>query len=91
MSKTCKILAVVAVVAAVAYTIAPFDYDRDGVLGYADDFFAFMAAFSWARAAFTAPAQNAVRRQLCMVAAVCLSLSVLWLALLAFAGVGGAI
>lgn len=91
MNKTCKILAVAAVLAAVAYTIVPFDYDREGVLGYADDFFVFMAAFTCARAAFTMPAQKAVRRQLCMVAAVCLCLGVLWLWLLAFAGVGSAI
>lgn len=91
MNKTCKILAVAAVLASVAYTIVPFDYDREGVLGYADDFFVFMAAFTCARAAFTMPAQKAVRRQLCMVAAVCLCLGVLWLWLLAFAGVGSAI
>ena len=63
MNKTCKILAVAAVLASVAYTIVSFDYDREGVLGYADDFFVFMAAFTWARAAFTMPAQKAVRRQ----------------------------
>lgn len=91
MNKTCKILAVAAVLASVAYTIVSFDYDREGVLGYADDFFVFMAAFTCARAAFTMPAQKAVRRQLCMVAAVCLCLGVLWLWLLAFAGVGSAI
>lgn len=79
-----RIIAVVLLLLAIAYTVMPYDFDSCGVLGYVDDFFLFMAAFSFMQSTFQRPERHFLRRQLSMIAIVFLCLAVCWLAMLAF-------
>ena len=77
-------VAVVLLIAAIAYIVLPLDFDSKGAIGYIDDFFIFMGAFTLLRASLTKPERKFVKRQLYMISASCFLLGLLWLAILCF-------
>ena len=79
-----RIIAVVLLILAIAYIIMPYDFDDLGILGYADDFFLFMAAFTYMQCTFQRPERHFLRRQLSMLSVVFLCLAICWAAMLAF-------
>ncbi len=80
MSTTLKRAAgIAAVIAAIAYTVARWDFAHSGIMGLADDFFLFMAAFTLAYAQFLNPARQHIRRQLQMIALLCAILGITWI------------
>ncbi len=80
MSTTLKRAAgIAAVIAAIAYTVARWDFAHSGIMGLADDFFLFMAAFTLAYAQFLNPARKHLRRQLQMIALLCAILGITWI------------
>ena len=79
-----RIIDVILLILAIAYIVMPYDFDDLGVLGYADDFFLFMAAFTYMQCTFQRPERHFLRRQLCMLSVVFLCLAICWAAILAF-------
>ena len=65
--KTCRIIGVVLVIAAIVYIIWPGDFDSKGIVGYVDDFMIFMAAFTFAHGSFQRLERRYIRRQLYML------------------------
>lgn len=82
MSTTLKRTAgIVAVIAAIAYTVARWDFAHSGIMGLADDFFLFMAAFMLAYAQFLNQKRKHIRRQMLMIALLCAILGLTWAAI----------
>ena len=82
--KTCRVVGIVLVLAAVAYLVWRGDFDQKGVVGYVDDFMVFMAAYSFARGSFMRPERRYIRRQLYMLSSLFALLGLCWIILLAF-------
>jgi len=82
--KVCRIIGIVLVVAAIAYTIWPGDFDNQGIVGYVDDFMVFMAAFTFAHGSFQRPERRYIRRQLYMLSSLFALLGLCWIIMLAF-------
>ncbi len=76
--KGMRALSVVLLLCAIGYIVMPWDYDKRGVMGYVDDFFIFMGAFSFLNGAFQGPERHYIRRQLWMIALVFAVLGLLW-------------
>lgn len=86
--KACRVIGVLLVLAAIAYTVWPGDFDHKGVVGYVDDFMAFMAAFTFAHGSFQRPERRYIRRQLYMLSSLFALLALCWIIMLAFIGRG---
>ena len=82
--KVCRVIGVLLVLAAIAYVIWPGDFDNKGLIGYVDDFMAFMAAFTFAHGSFQKPERRYIRRQLYMLSSLFALLALCWIFLLAF-------
>lgn len=80
--KALRICAVVYLLLAIAYIVMPVDFDRIGWLGYIDDFFIFMSAFTFLNGAFQKAERAFIRRQFFLLAAVFFVLCPLWLLIL---------
>lgn len=80
--KALRIGAVVYILLAIAYLVMPIDFDRIGWLGYLDDFFLFMSAFTFLNGAFQKPERAFIRRQFFLLSAVFFVLCPLWLLIL---------
>ncbi|MDO4510780.1 MAG: hypothetical protein Q4B68_03060 [Bacteroidales bacterium] len=77
-----RIVAVVYFLFAIAYVVMPVDFDRIGWMGYVDDFFLFMSAFTFLHGAFQKPERAFIRRQLFMLSAVFFVLCPVWILIL---------
>ena len=82
--KICRVVGVVLVLAAIAYTIWRGDFDEKGLIGYVDDFMVFMAAFTFAHGSFQRPERRYIRRQLYMLSSLFALLGLCWVIMLAF-------
>ena len=82
--KVCRVIGVVLVMAAIAYLVWRGDYDNKGIVGYVDDCFVFMAAYTFARGSFMRPERRYIRRQLYMLSSLFALLALCWVILLAF-------
>lgn len=82
--KVCRVIGVLLVLAAIAYTIWRGDFDEKGLIGYVDDFMVFMAAFTFAHGSFQKPERRYIRRQLYMLSSLFALLALCWVFLLAF-------
>ena len=82
--KACRVIGVVLVLAAIAYLVWRGDYDSKGIVGYVDDCFVFMAAYTYARGSFMRPERRYIRRQMYMLSSLFALLALCWIILLAF-------
>ena len=82
--KACRAIGIVLVAAAIAYLAWRGDFDHKGIVGYVDDCFVFMAAYTFARGSFTRPERRYIRRQLYMLSSLFALLALCWIILLAF-------
>lgn len=80
--KVIRIAAVVYLLMAIAYVAMPFDFDRVGWMGFVDDFFLFMSAFTLLNGAFQKPERAFIRRQFFLLSAVFFVLCSVWLLIL---------
>jgi uncharacterized membrane protein YkvA (DUF1232 family) len=81
-TKVLRIIAIVLLIASIAYVIIPLDFDKKGILGYFDDFFVFMAAFTFLRGSFTPPERPYIKRQLYSISLTCIVLGIVWILVL---------
>ena len=81
--KACRVIGVVLVLAAIAYLVWRGDYDGKGIVGYVDDCFIFMAAYTFARGSFMKPERRYIRRQMYMLSSLFALLALCWIILLA--------
>ena len=81
--KICRVIGVVLLMAAVAYIIWHDDLDVEGIVGYVDDCFIVMAAYTFARGSFMKPERRYIRRQLYMFSSLFAMLALCWILLLA--------
>lgn len=81
--KVCRVLGVVLVMAAIAYLAWRGDFDSRGIVGYVDDCFVFMAAYTFARGSFTRPERRYIRRQMYMLSSLFALLALCWIIMLA--------
>lgn len=77
-----RIVAAVYMIFAIAYLVAPIDFDRVGWFGYVDDFFLFMSAFTFLNGSFQKAERTFIRRQLYVLSAVFFVLCPIWLLIL---------
>lgn len=82
--KICRVIGVVLVVAAVGYLAWRGDFDDKGIVGYVDDCFIFMAAYTFMRGSFMRPERRYIRRQMYMLSSLFALLALCWILLLAF-------
>lgn len=82
--KACRVIGVLLVLAAIAYTVWHGDFDNKGVVGYVDDFMVFMAAFTFAHGSFQRSERRYIRRQLYMLSSLFALLALCWIIMLAF-------
>ena len=82
--KVCRLIGAVLLLAAIVYIAWPGDFDQKGIVGYVDDCFVFMAAYTFARGSFTRPERRYIRRQLYMLSSLFALLALCWIILLAF-------
>ena len=82
--KVFRALSIMLLVAAIAYIIMPYDFDTKGWLGYIDDFFIFMAAFTFFYGNFLRADRWLIRRQLHMISLLFFIMAMLWVFLLGF-------
>ena len=81
--KICRVIGVVLLMAAVAYIIWHDDFDVEGIVGYVDDCFVFMAAYTFARGSFMRPERRYIRRQMYMLSSLFALLGLCWIIMLA--------
>ena len=81
--KVCRVIGVLMVLAAIGYIVWRGDFDNKGIVGYVDDCFVFMAAYTFARGSFTRPERRYIRRQLYMLSSLFALLALCWIILLA--------
>ncbi|MDY3216685.1 MAG: hypothetical protein SO193_03565 [Sodaliphilus sp.] len=84
-ARTLRVLRIVGVVymlLAIAYLVMPLDLDRVGWMGYIDDFFLFMSAFTFMNGAFQKAERAFIRRQLFQLSAVFFVLCPIWILIL---------
>ena len=79
----CRVIGVALVLAAIAYLVWRGDFDSKGIVGYVDDCFVFMAAYTFARGSFVRPERRYIRRQLYMLSSLFALLALCWIILLA--------
>lgn len=82
--KVCRVIGVLLVLAAIGYLVWRGDFDHKGIVGYVDDCFAFMAAYTFARGSFLRPERRYIRRQMYMLSSLFALLALCWVILLAF-------
>ena len=82
--KVCRVIGIVLLMAAIAYIVWRGDFDNKGIVGYVDDCFVFMAAYTFTRGSFTRPERRYIRRQLYMLSSLFALLALCWIILLAF-------
>lgn len=82
--KVCRVLGIVLLVAAIGYLVWRGDFDSKGIVGYVDDCFVFMAAYTFARGSFMNPERRYIRRQMYMLSSLFALLALCWIILLAF-------
>lgn len=83
---TLRWLAVLFILAAIAYLVMPIDYDGP-IIGFIDDFFVFMSAFCFTFSQFSKKVNKLVRRQLYTFSISFLVLAILWIVILAYSPV----
>ena len=59
------------------------DFDSKGIVGYVDDCFVFMAAYTFARGSFMRPERRYIRRQMYMLSSLFALLGLCWIIMLA--------
>ncbi len=80
----CRVIGIILVIAAIGYLVWRGDFDNKGIVGYVDDCFIFMAAYTFVRGSFVRPERRYIRRQLYMLSSLFALLSLCWFFLLAF-------
>ncbi len=81
--KVCRVIGIVFVLAALGYLVWEGDFDKKGIVGYVDDCFIVMAAYTFARGSFMKPERRYIRRQLYMFPSLFAMLALCWILLLA--------
>lgn len=82
--KVCRVIGVILIIAAIAYMVWRGDFDHKGIVGYVDDCFIFMAAYTFLRGSLVSPERRYIRRQLYMLSSLFALLALCWIILLAF-------
>lgn len=82
--KVCRAIGVALVIAAIGYLVWGGDFDSKGTVGYVDDCFLFIAAWTFVRGSFMRPERHYIRRQLYMLSSLFALLALCWIILLAF-------
>ena len=82
--KVCRVLGIVLLIAAIGYLVWRGDFDSKGIVGYVDDCFVFMAAYTFTRGSFMKPERRYIRRQMYMLSSLFALLALCWIILLAF-------
>ena len=82
--KVCRLIGAVLLLAAIVYIAWPGDFDQKGIVGYVDDCFVFMAAYTFTRGSFMKPERRYIRRQMYMLSSLFALLALCWIILLAF-------
>ena len=82
--KVCRVIGIVLLIAAIGYLVWRGDFDNKGIVGYVDDCFVFMAAYTFARGSFMKPERRYIRRQMYMLSSLFALLALCWIILLAF-------
>lgn len=77
--KIYRVVSVLALFLAIAYIVMPYDFDAKGVMGYVDDFFLFMAAFTFMQGSFQRQEMKRPRHLLYQIAAIFFVLAIVWL------------
>lgn len=81
--KVCRVIGVLLVAAAIGYLVWKGDFDEKGIVGYIDDCFVFMAAYTFARGSFMKPERRYIRRQMYMLSSLFALLALCWVIMLA--------
>lgn len=81
--KICRVIGVLLVIAAFGYLVWSGDFDNKGIVGYVDDCFVIMAAYTFARGSFLRPERRYIRRQLYMFSSLFALLALCWIIMLA--------
>lgn len=81
--KVCRVIGIVLVLAALGYLVWEGDFDEKGIVGYVDDCFIVMAAYTFTRGSFMKPERRYIRRQLYMFSSLFAMLALCWILLLA--------
>ena len=81
--KVCRVIGVLLVMAAIGYLVWSGDFDCKGIVGYVDDCFVFMAAYTFAKGSFMRPERRYIRRQLYMLSSLFALLALCWIIMLA--------
>ncbi len=81
--KVCRVIGIILIIGAIAYLVWQGDFDRRGIVGYVDDCFIFMAAYTFLRGSFVRPERRYIRRQLYMLSSLFALLALCWIILLA--------
>lgn len=82
--KACRVIGILMMVAAIAYLVWPDDYDNKGVVGYVDDCFLFMVAYTFTKGSFMRPERRYIRRQLYTLSSLFALLALCWTILMIF-------
>lgn len=80
--KILRIVGFVYLLLAIAFVASPYDFDEVGWLGYVDDFFLFMSAFTFLNGAFQKAERAFLRRQFFMLSVMFFVLCLVWIAVL---------
>lgn len=80
--KVCRVIGIILIIGAIAYLVWQGDFDRRGIVGYVDDCFIFMAAYTFLRGSFVRPERRYIRRQLYMLSSLFALLALCWIILL---------
>ena len=82
--KACRVIGILMTVAAIAYLVWPGDFDRKGIVGYVDDCFLIMVAFTFTMGSFMRPERRYLRRQLYTLSSLFALLALCWTILMIF-------
>ena len=82
--KACRVIGIALIVAAIAYLVWPGDFDHKGFVGYVDDCFLFMMAFTFTKGSFMRPERRYIRRQLYTLSSLFALLALCWTILMVF-------
>ena len=77
--KMLRITSVITLILAIGYVVMPYDFDKMGLLGYVDDFFVFMAAFTFFNGSMQKAERQFIRKQLYMISLVFVMMALVWL------------
>jgi len=82
LQKCCRFLSIVLLIAVIVFIAWRFGIEDRDIVSKVDDFFLFMAAFTFAHGSFQRPERHRERQQLYMLALLFLVIGLCWLVML---------